>query len=78
LACGHYVGVVKVDGEYVRCQDSSEDDVTRNGGSIQAPGRIMTARDTFDANSLVRRWASKRGSAIDLQAASCDGVDRVP
>ncbi len=47
---GHYLGVVKVDGEYVRCQDSSEDNVTRNSGSIQAPGRIMIARDTFDAN----------------------------
>ena len=47
---GHYLGVVKVDGEYVRCQDSSEDNVTRDSGSIQAPGRIMTARDTFDAN----------------------------
>jgi hypothetical protein len=34
----------------VRCQDSSEDNVTRDSGSIQAPGRIMIARDTFDAN----------------------------
>ncbi len=50
FAYGHYLGVVKVDGEYVRCQDSSEDNVTRDSGSIQAPGRIMTARDTFDAN----------------------------
>ncbi len=47
MACGHYVGVVKVDGEYVRCQDNSFEDDVR---SIQAPGRIMTARETLDAN----------------------------
>ncbi len=29
FAYGHYLGVVKVDSQYVRCQDSSEDNVTR-------------------------------------------------
>jgi len=44
---GHYLTVIAVALGYVFCQDSSEDNVTHDSGSVQAPGRVMIAADEF-------------------------------
>jgi len=51
FAYGHYLGVLTVTGQgEVICQDSSEDNITRGQGSIQEPGRIAIAPETWMAN----------------------------
>jgi hypothetical protein len=48
---GHYLTVIGFAGEYVVCQDSSEDNVTRGSGSIVAPGRIL-----ISGSDLLSQW----------------------
>jgi len=47
FAYGHYLTVIGVNLGLVFCQDSSEDNVTRKSGSIQAPGRVMIEESKF-------------------------------
>ena len=44
---GHYLGVTKVDTDFVVCQDSTEDNITRGSESVQAPGRILIRHAEF-------------------------------
>ena len=51
---GHYLVVIGVGMGYVFCQDSSEDNVIADSGSVQKPGRVM-----IDAEDFLRLWHDK-------------------
>jgi SPP1 gp7 family putative phage head morphogenesis protein len=54
FAYGHYLTVIGVAGGYVFCQDSSEDNVIADSGSVQKPGRVM-----IDQNDWMDLWHDK-------------------
>ena len=47
FAYGHYLVVIGIYENLVICQDSSEDNVIANSGSVQKPGRIVIAMGDF-------------------------------
>jgi len=54
FAYGHYLTVIGTGGKMVFCQDSSEDNVAGDEGSIGAPGRVMIEERKFD-----KEWHDK-------------------